>query len=766
MTMDELTKQMTALQEAVGGVGKASHGTHEEIKGLSRSLLSYGKIFTATFLGHAAEQLAAWVFKQAVGQREILKTKLKEFELKKKEYDQAERLLQMNRLSGVVDAQRIRDLKEIVSKRKGELEMLARETGWREGIRKLVEDHKAKNVVMVGLASFVLDKTRDLLAMSHEYNAALMQANTNVENRFGLIGKTLNVQRELGISTHSMAESVQALVEYGHDLNPAFQSNLKVVSMLKEGLGVSARTGAQLVTIFTKQMREGAEKVGDVIATIAQQTGLAAERAAEFAIEIGRSLRLLGAGGSPEASGVTRFITGLAGRIHEMGGNAGAVVQMFKQMSGGTAQAFFMRGFAGIRPGALGTETGAEAAMRGLAGRMNAIITAPEKTEAFLAQVQAVSEMTGMAADDIIDFREAMSSLKKPVTEAQALQRAYNEQSALLGKSFSQLREAVQALIMKGMLPIMPYVTKTVEWLAGVARSLASWEPLVPIVAVVIPAAAGVAVVSLTRLGWAITKFALQSKAAEDILGTGGLGNIRKILTTGGLKGLLRTPAWGAGSIGGFAGFAAGVGAAGLGLSIGAAIGTFMDKKIPDNLLSQWAKGFFDWVYDNKSAQTKIATRTESIFDTFAKQGHELAEAIAYKQDTSAIIKRAFETEAQWNRDHPGHRPLTAGVGAERVMGLAEGELKNIVTSVVMSRGTRKTAKDLRDDAEMKAVLENLELQKAQLDTQIQTARAAQKQEELLKRQKEEEDKRKANQAWQQSTNPAANSQSRSYFFP
>lgn len=706
----EMTDQMKALQAALSGVNKTAHTTGEEMQSLGRSILSFGKLFSAEFLAHAAQQVFSWVKEQAVLQRRILKDKKEERDNHTVLLKQLQEELKALRAAPVLDRTRIELQKERIRDQKKELLALSQEIGWRQGIYDLVTKNKTQHAIAYGVLHTTLGVVSDTFKTAHLYNQALVQTNTALGARFGLVKATLAVQTELGASTQAMAESAEALVAYGHDLTPAYRENLKIVTMMRNGLGVAAHTSAELVTIFTRQLRQGAEQVGNVIAQVAAQTGLAAQKAAEFAIEIGRALRLLGPGFRSEAAGVTKVITTLAGRVQELGGNASAVVNMFRQMSGGNAQAFFLRGLAGgARPGQMGTERGVEQAMRGLEQRLGQMLTAPEGSEMYVAQLEAASEMTGMATADIIDFREAVKALNVPLTEAKALQKAYREQTALLGESMSQVREAIHSLTISAALPLVQALTWLARGLSSAVRTLVAWKPLVPVLQIALPVAALTAGYAVAKLGREIIKFAMESALARAMIAKGTIPNFSSWAS---IRGWMAT-----GSMGVFSMVGAGL----VGGALGAAVGTFIDRKFPNNTLSQVFRLLGKWYEESKASNS----RSYANYSSGRYSSYEDARDTA-KQIQEAVLGGASPQEVtrQLNALMNRVNAMTVGKGnplAARDYAI-EFARRMVVDqaglSIMRRAGTVKSEDDIREDKKAMASIEMLALLKAQLSQQ------------------------------------------------
>ena len=569
MAMANMSQQTAALNQSVQGLGTAARNASANMDDLADSVFGYGKALFTLSSYDLLKGAFNWIKKFSDEQKLQLHNVRERFKIGQDSLDQERQKLAFLQAATVRDTAAIAMQRSIVRDRMKEMVMLNDEKMLREGISDLVQ----KNFIGLKLSASVLSGITTLwfnaLKNAHDYNRALMQANTSLKERFALVEKMASVQAATGLDTESMVDATRSLVEYGQDLTPQFQDHVKLVGMMSQGLGVSADTAAEMVVVFSRQLKTGAQSVADVVAQVAAQTGLAAEKAAAFATEIGRALRLLGSS-KTESAGVVRVITALAGRVQELGGNAQSVVNAYRRMSGGSSEAFFMRGLAGVgSPGQLGTGPGAEQAMQGLSRRISSMLTAPEGNNMYAAQLEAVAEITGMTTNELLDFQQAMKELNKPLTEGQSLSKAYRDQQAALGKSWTQIRESLQGLMTGALAPFMKIAADAAASLADFVRSISGNKGIMWVFRIGIPLAAGIAVASLTALGWQIMRLALTSKFASSMMGqnfpqlTGWMAKLRAGGAVGGAAGL------GAGSV-------IGAGALGLGLGVGA--GVLADK--------------------------------------------------------------------------------------------------------------------------------------------------------------------------------------------
>jgi hypothetical protein len=438
------------------------------------------------------------------------------------------------------------------------------------------------------------------------------------------------------------------------------------------------------------------------MADVAAQTGLAAEKAAQFAIEVGRALRLLGPTFRTDAAGVTKVIAGLAGRVQELGGNAQLVVNIFKRMSGGTAEAFFMRGLAGgATPGQLGTAGGTEAALRALSQRISSILTAPEGSPMYVAQLQAVAEMSQMAAEDVVDFQQAIRSLDTPLTEGQRLAKAYRDQTKLVGDSFKQMKVSLAAMTTEALLPTLQVLQPVVAGLADFTKWLSGAKCLIGALTYVLPAAGGVALFFLSRLGSQILTLAAQAKISSEILGKTSLGPLaRDLVKLNNLPGtLLKGGSWAAAGVSGSIAALAAAGAAGWG------IGRALDRIFPENGIAKIARDLADWKHDWKSQnapQSRVSmTDLYSSIDQAADALKNYAQGYTSEKATQAAIDAAI-----------AKNPANANVIRDMIGKQATEGLVTKIAVEHLTRGTVKTPEDLRRDKEQEQALLNLEMDK------------------------------------------------------
>jgi len=477
MALPDYSAQAEALQGHLHEVGTEAHRAGSEMKTMSDRLLEWGKLALAGQFLSIVKQMTGNVVTQRQQAQMLLENAKKQRGVEQERLGQHEEILEAMRMAGNLDPQMLRTQTAAVNAARQRVAYANQNVTALQGT---VANLSRMNL-LIGLGICLVEAEyalwKNILDATHRYNRALMQTTTDYAARFALLRKVVDVQGELGAKTEDMAEATEALVEYGHDLSPAFQQNLRIVVMMKEALAISARTGAEMVTIFSRQLQTSAQSIADVMAEVAANTSLAAEKAAQFAIEIGRSLRLFGPGVGTQATDITRMVETLAGKVNEMGGNARSIVEMHRRLVGVESESFFMRGIAGTSLSALRTGAGTEAALRNANSYLQARIGRPGGTEAeqtrYMLLVQAFSQTLNMSSTELIDFMQSMDLLRNTTSKAVSIEDAWRKQTTLLGDAFGKIKMSMFALVEQAMLPLLESLTPLIADFASLAQHFA-----------------------------------------------------------------------------------------------------------------------------------------------------------------------------------------------------------------------------------------------------------------------------------------------------
>jgi len=747
MAFADNIRELEQLNKSLGTTHERAAAAGHDFEEMSKSVLSYGKALFYVGSYKVMIEIGKWAWQQYRTQRDSIAAAKESVAQRQLLVSSLESELAKMKQAGVFTANELKAQDDKLKWARESLEFSEDEVHFRERVVALIKQQGIGVSVSLLYMGFLRDAWIKTLDAIHEYNRALVSARAEETLRYNLIRQSLAVQQEMGASTDEMVESSRALVEHGNHLTPAFQTNLKIVTQMRMGLHISAQSAAEMAVIFTRQLKVAAVGVADAISTIAANTGLATQKMSQFAVEIGRAMRLLGPGMKDQAAGVVKMVGLIAGRVEAMGGNAASVVSMYRHLTGGTDSSITARAQLGIGAN-IGTERGALLAFQRVADIMKQRITAdPRNLNMFSAQLENVSEQLGMSAEDLMNLQQVMKEWNSTAIVSQTLEEAYSEQTRLAGESWKQIKASLGSLLSEALLPF----AKGLQWVMGIVRdaikAVASFRidginPLAAVLTVVLPVAALVAVGAITRLTVALIRMAASSNFASAALNARGLPSVATalgyakplvdVLKIGLIGPLLRlVPGLGLWQGGAAATAGYGVGASlavkggALGVALGAGIlaGTLINKFV----LSEKARGkvgdltyralegwWRDWKVDKAKERVWFAANTGQ---RALQAAHNAAQALAREK-----MGRGSAEDSKKAMDEAVTRYGAMGWEASRtqarITGLALTAAQNMVEVDLLRRTTIKSEADRKQDEAATVALKQLDAQERTLEAQ------------------------------------------------
>lgn len=486
-----------------------------------------------------------------------------------------------------------------------------------------------------------------------EINESIIAANSAYKIRAELVDRIYQTQAKTGASLQQLLGAAKALASVWPKTRKDFGDVLQTVIEMEQGLGVSYDNSVQLARVFQLSLKTPVREIADQIAVITNSTSLAADEAARFATEVGKALRLLGPGGAGQIRETTKFVTMLAGRMQDAGGDAHEIVKMFSEMTKGTPEAFMLRGLAGVTPQQIGTEAGSKAAFEGIDRIIKSIVTAAPGSSVYVAQLENASRILNISTETIRLWSDMLKKANEPLDEHAKLQQRWREQTEQANKALHRIHDSIVALIYRGLYPLLPPITKLFGAIADVISFLASHR-------IAAYAALGVFTVAVTKTIWSLGRLAVtlwqvtaasialnRAKLVESGISTGSgllgklpflaplikeikigrdmnlyyqslgvqkLGDVMRGLSPLSKIGVLL------GRLGPMLSFGniLGVGAAGVG---GYALGRVIDRTM-DRIGDKWSAIFFPVLFGVKKAAETLGKATAGGFNSVtAKQG-------------------------------------------------------------------------------------------------------------------------------------------------
>lgn len=382
----------------------------------------------------------------------------------------------------------------------------------------------------------------DLFLKSRQFNQSLIEANASATHRERLLRETLMTQAQLGIGFESITKSAAALVHYGLDTEKSFNDNLRLVSQMEQGLGVSVGASAQLASIVERQIKGSFTDVAHVIAQIVDDTALAGDEAVRLATNIATAMGRLRPGisaqGLPE---VVKLVGRYESALKEVGGAPGAFQQLITSLT--TPGGIVGAGALGVSPEFLATSQGVQNVMDRFA-KFGGMLVGQSQGWERQFRLQMMADVFGTSADSANQMLIAIERANKQQVENISLQQRWHNQLNATNSGISRLANSLLGLTQGGL----HWIVIGVGWLTNRLADLVEWmlKSRTVVYTVGIALAAGFFVLvgrmwSLARALWAVAASAYAAATAQARLAaanmattvTGGAGGI-----TGGIASL------------------------------------------------------------------------------------------------------------------------------------------------------------------------------------------------------------------------------------
>lgn len=320
----------------------------------------------------------------------------------------------------------------------------------------------------------------------------LIQANSDFEHRRTLFEETLKTSTDIGQSLSVTTKSAQALVAYGMQNEASWQANLRTVTELSEGLGVSVEMSAKLAAVVERRLGSGFSKIADDMASIVNSLHLSGDEVAKIYADTIEMSAGLGDSFKIGTSEVAKAISEYESANKSLGGTVGEIQQLFAKLT--TIEGQTAAGLFGIGSGvdAVRTAENVHAAMAKMADAIESFGQGQGAQRAF--QMEAVAGAIGMSREAMIRLAETVKQRHRQDLVSIGIQQRYTEQMTAAGQSVGQLKDQFMTLLQSGLLPVIsaidvaasklsylvsvlndiPAVRTGAQWLLGVGGVLAA----------------------------------------------------------------------------------------------------------------------------------------------------------------------------------------------------------------------------------------------------------------------------------------------------
>jgi hypothetical protein len=495
----------------------------------------------------------------------------------------------------------------------------------------------------------------------------LIESNATLSDRLELTRSILKVQRELGSDMNQSVDAARDLVDYGYDLDAAFESTLKLVVQMKDGLGVSTKLGAELAVVYERQLRTSARDVADAMARVVNDTSVAADEAGRLAVNIGRAVAMMKPGANADLSAVTELVGRYEGALKSLGGQFGGFEELLSKMT--TSEGLMQAGILGVgSPEFLRSKDATKQVMDSFANYAKGFLGNTQGWERAL-RLQSLAEMFGTTASQVNLMMQAVEEQNKQRNTSITIEQRYKDQVFATAEVVNRLKNSLVALAQQAVLPLIQVTTAVLRPVAEFLTYLQKMPGIIYVAGAVLAVGAVAAVSQIYRVTTALYTMATAAHIAAQSVHRQAAANALSSLGGGGAAAatgpslLARSSA----TIGRFIGIAAGpIMAGAIALAVGASIGLAINH------------AFNKYTTFN---QTALKTNDQEMFRAAVKR-FSLENDIQGVKDSMAWAQRRFTEE--------GMKPSDAAIRiANIVKGLDEGvgEMKFTKASAQHSLG-------------------------------------------------------------------------------
>lgn len=392
------------------------------------------------------------------------------------------------------------------------LELQHRVTGNQLNLSRELQKLNPVTAVWYGV---ILNSATSLFNTHQHIQRDLQAANSNLYARIGLTKSILENQRQTGASLELSKETTREMLEYGYDLTGNMDAQLRLVTQMHDGLGMSVRTATEMAAVYDRQLNVSARGVADSIANVVNDTALAADEAGRLAINLGRAVATLRPGISKDLAAVNELVGRYEGALAQLGGQFGGFSDLLTKMT--TSDGMLQAGLLGVNnPEFLASEEATKQVLNSFSDYARNFLGNTAGWERAL-RLQSLSEMFGTSTQQINLMIRAAEEANKQRTGSLTVEERYREQVRASAQSFERLGNSIRALTQEAVIPIMGAVGTLAGAVATAAETIVKLPGAVTAASIAFGASAIFMVRHMYSIGAAlyhVTASAIASTAA------------------------------------------------------------------------------------------------------------------------------------------------------------------------------------------------------------------------------------------------------------
>ena len=346
----------------------------------------------------------------------------------------------------------------------------------------------------LGVAALYLGMMVKTLDTTVRYNEALAEANSGFFRRLELMRAMGHVQVATGTAQANLINATRALVRQGLESKTTFEANLKTVVMLHDAVGMSAEEAAHLAAVTENYAKASFQDVADVVATIVDQTALAAAEVKNLGVELQRALGVL-TPGQTNLPQVIQALSGYEAALKEVTGRVGAFQKLVGTLA--TPEGMMQAGMLGVTPDIIKTKEGIDMVMARFENLVNRVVGNSEGLNR-VWRLDTVAKMMNLSREEVSEMVRALEHKRSMDIKELTLQELYARQVTNMNDGVVRLTNSLSSLLQQGLYPFVRVLSWVINTLATLIQKLADWRGAVYI-AIGVVGAAGIVLVNRLR---------------------------------------------------------------------------------------------------------------------------------------------------------------------------------------------------------------------------------------------------------------------------
>lgn len=355
-------------------------------------------------------------------------------------------------------------------------------------------------------------------AVVSEINDSLIEGNAAYSNRLKLTYDTFRIQAMTGSSLTTSVNALKALVRNGYENEQSLARTATLVVKLHDGIGLSVDTAATLAAVVERQVNGSFEQVADTVATIVNNTTLAADEAGRLATSLAQLSAVTRPGGrSDMLPEVISTVSRYESQLRKVGGNIETVERLLAKLT--TAEGQLAAGvLGGVSPDFINSARGVDYVMERFRAYSKEMLDGVTDSRVRVLRLEQIGQVFGMSALEVVQLQKSLEDMNTSAGAAVTVQERFQKQWHSANEGIARLTRSLVALLQGGLYPLTVVVNATVNTIADLVQWFSKYKVAAYGAMIAVGIASVYAVDRMVRLGRALWSTAMATNIAVEAL--------------------------------------------------------------------------------------------------------------------------------------------------------------------------------------------------------------------------------------------------------